>query len=96
MKKDNHATSNQTILNLARRCGGYANCTFIGVFIVNKDRRARLESIWFKLEDIISEEQEAFDNLPEGLQYSEKGEAMEQNIEQMDEARDLIGDTAGI
>lgn len=32
------------------------------------------------LENVLAEEQEAFDNLPESLQYSAKGEEMEDNI----------------
>ena len=34
------------------------------------------------------EEQEAFDNLPEGLQESERGEAMAECIYQMEDAMD--------
>ena len=36
-----------------------------------------------KLEDIMSEEQEAYDNLPESFQYSERGEQMESGIDQI-------------
>ena len=37
------------------------------------------------LEDIRDEEQEAFDNMPESLQASERGEAMEDAISTMDD-----------
>ena len=63
---------------------------------MNNARRTQLESISLKLDDIITEEQESFDNLPESLQYSEKGETMETYIEQMEEAKALIEDCAGI
>lgn len=55
---------------------------------MNKERRRRLSGICNMLEELISEEQEAFDNLPESLQCSEKGESMEQNM-------DAIGDALG-
>lgn len=37
------------------------------------------------LEDIRDEEQEAFDNMPESLQASERGETMEDAISTMDD-----------
>ena len=37
------------------------------------------------LEDVRDEEQEAFDNMPEGLQASSRGEAMEDAISTMDD-----------
>ena len=45
------------------------------------------------LEEVMNEEQEAFDNLPEGLQCSERGEQMEDNIYNLEEFIDFIGDT---
>lgn len=55
---------------------------------MNKQRRKRIEEALERiqegldiLEEVGEEEQEAFNNLPEGLQESEKGETMEQNIE---------------
>ena len=43
------------------------------------------------LETIRDEEQEAFDNLPESIQYSERGETMENYIGTMDEILDYLG-----
>ena len=50
---------------------------------MNKARRKWLEEVIAKLEEqkdelenIQSEEQEAYDNMPESLQYSERGEAV--------------------
>ena len=64
---------------------------------MNKRRRTELNSIIEILEDANSrletvkdEEQEAHDNLPEGIQYSERGEQMEQYVDSMDEAYDSI------
>lgn len=42
------------------------------------------------LESVKDEEQEAFDNLPESFQASERGETMEDNIYNLDEAYDSI------
>lgn len=44
------------------------------------------------LEEVRDEEQEAFDNLPEGLQYSERGEMMEEAIDSLDEVVDYLDD----
>lgn len=59
---------------------------------MNNERRKKIEGIQNELmnlidllEEISAEEQEAYDNLPEGIQASEKGE-------KMDEARQLIED----
>lgn len=59
---------------------------------MNNKRRKAIEQIAVKLEDLKTEfeflrdeEQEAFDNLPEGIQASERGEAMETIIYNMEE-----------
>lgn len=44
------------------------------------------------LESVKDEEQEAFDNLPESFQASERGETMEDNIYNLDEAYSSIED----
>lgn len=60
---------------------------------MNNDRRKRLadlikvvEELREALEAIKEEEQEAFDNMPEGLQHSERGEASQAAIDSMDYA----------
>lgn len=60
---------------------------------MNKARRAtirqiisRLESQREDIESVLSDEQEAFDNLPEGLQCGERGEAMETTIDYLENA----------
>ena len=39
-----------------------------------------------RLQEVIYEEQDAYDNLPEGIQESERGEQMEEFISQMEDA----------
>lgn len=64
---------------------------------MNKARRKRLAELVELLEDIKAElgyvrddEQEAFDNPPESIQMSERGEAMETAISTMDDQVDAI------
>ncbi|WP_420581977.1 hypothetical protein [Reichenbachiella sp.] len=42
------------------------------------------EALRSSLESVSIDEQEAFDNLPESIQYSERGEKMEESIDEMD------------
>lgn len=67
---------------------------------MNNDRRNRirklisqLEDIRDEIENILSEEQEAFDNMPEGFQESERGEKMQEAINYLEniEISDIIG-----
>lgn len=58
---------------------------------MNKARRKWLEDVIAKLEEqkeelesIQCEEQESYDNMPESLQYSERGEAIEENANDLD------------
>lgn len=60
---------------------------------MNKQRRKELERIadllsecMSGLESVKEEEQEAYDNLPESLQYSEKGEQMQEYADDIDYA----------
>lgn len=60
---------------------------------MNNDRRKKIkkiiidmESIKLLLEDVLVDEESSFDNMPEGLQYSEKGEASQEAIDLMNEA----------
>jgi len=59
---------------------------------MNKERRTRiswvinnLETCKDSLENVREAEQESFDNIPESLQESDRGQAMETNIEIFDE-----------
>ena len=69
---------------------------------MNKKRRVHLieaHSLLGKAASIVEraqcEEQDSFDNLPEGLQSSERGEAMEETVDALQSAIDSIGDAMG-
>ena len=47
---------------------------------MNKQRRNKISKILNELEDVVIDEQKAFDNLPDWLHYAEKGEGMQENI----------------
>lgn len=71
---------------------------------MNQDRRAKIEAaveelrtamesmqeIYLTLESLKDEEQEAFDNLPEGLQQAERGQSMEAIASALDDAVDTL------
>ena len=71
---------------------------------MNKQRRKALDTLYQKIEalsyelnEVLSEEQEAYDNLPEGIQDSERGETMynaidnlESALSSLEEAQDYI------
>lgn len=64
---------------------------------MNRERRSkisdimeRLDAIQTELEEIRNEEQEAFDNMPESIQGSERGENMENGIDTMSECIDSL------
>ena len=59
---------------------------------MNKIRRSQIEKVIAKieeakseLEDILNDEQDYFDNMPESFQGSERGEAAEEAIGYMEE-----------
>lgn len=59
---------------------------------MNKQRRNRLQKVIEKLEElkeevifICEEEQEAYDNMPEGLQDSERGQQIYDNISNLED-----------
>ena len=60
---------------------------------MNKARRNRIADVQSKLEElkqeidaILSDEQEAYDNMPESLQNGERGEAMQEAIDALESA----------
>lgn len=64
-----------------------------GANTMNKARRSRIADVQTQLEalkqdidDILAEEQEAYDNMPESLQNSERGEAMQEAIDALESA----------
>lgn len=64
---------------------------------MNKDRREELLDVTELLSDAIDrlgeirdDEQEAFDSMPEGLQYSSRGDAMQEALDVLDGFEDSI------
>ena len=60
---------------------------------MNKARRNRIADVQSKLEElkqeidaILSDEQEAYDNMPESLQNGERGEAMQEAVDALESA----------
>jgi hypothetical protein len=51
---------------------------------------AKAEEIKSELENVRDEEQEAFDNMPEGLQQSDRGQTSEQAIANLDTAINVL------
>ena len=51
-----------------------------------------LEAFQMILDKVVQEEQEAFDNLSESYQNSEKGEARQEQIDMLQEASDTMCD----
>ena len=50
------------------------------------EAQALLVELRQSIDEILSEEQEAFDNLPESLQYGERGTAMQEAIDALESA----------
>ena len=68
---------------------------------MNKERRNRIAEIMDKLNEIADEicevaqeERDAFDNLPESLQYGERGEAMEAAADELEDVSSEVSDLA--
>lgn len=66
---------------------------------MNSNRRKQLEKALGQaeelketLETIRDEEQEAHDNLPESIQYGERGDAMQEIADSLDYAASSLGD----
>lgn len=49
-----------------------------------------LEDVSFSIDDLANEERECYDNLPESIQWSEKGEAMEAAADNLEMAKDAV------
>ena len=55
-----------------------------------------IESIKDEIEDILWEEQDAYDNMPESLQYSMRGEESSDAIDSLQEAVDALDEATNI
>ena len=61
---------------------------------MNSKRRSRLQEGIDILDEVIVEEQEAFDNMPENIRDAEKGQAVEEGLDNLNEAKDLLDEVA--
>lgn len=66
---------------------------------MNNERRKVINNMIAKLEEVKSElescadwEQEAYDNLPEGIQESERGDRMQENVDCLYDVTESISD----
>jgi len=57
---------------------------------MNLKRRTKLRRGIDIIDEVILDEQDAYNNMPEGIQDSEKGEKMEEGIDNLNEARDIL------
>lgn len=57
---------------------------------MNKDQRERLDVIAASIEDIKFEEQEKYDNLPDGFRDGEQGSKLQEGIDALETAIDAI------
>lgn len=51
-----------------------------------------LETVKEALQDVLNEEQEVYDNLPEGLQEADQGQQMQEYIETLEGVVDSLGE----
>ena len=70
---------------------------------MNKERRQNISKIIERLEDIAAEldaladeERDAFYNLPESIQYSERGEAMEAAADELEDVSGEVSELASL
>lgn len=69
---------------------------------MNQQRRARITALISQLVDlenelneVLSEEQDAYDNMPEGLQNSQRGEQMQNSISYLENAQGTLDTLCG-
>jgi len=76
---------------------------------MNRERRKEIEEIrgklaelWDRLDGVRAEEEEAYDNLPQSIQDSERGEtmltglqALEDALDRIDNAKDALDEAVG-
>lgn len=70
---------------------------------MSKDRRKRIAEALALIEEardilveVRNEESEAYENLPEGIMYSERGEQMTSNVDEIDEYIGYIESTESL
>ncbi|KKL70057.1 hypothetical protein LCGC14_2108750, partial [marine sediment metagenome] len=55
-----------------------------------RDRRKKIQKAIDLLDDVLVDEQEAYDNMPENLQDSDKGDTMQTGIDNLQDGKDLL------
>ena len=55
-----------------------------------------LENLKQKIEYIRDDEEESYSNLPESIQYSERGDTMQENVDELEDAIGQLGDVVDI
>ena len=81
----------------------YEDCKRKGENIMNRQRRKRLTEAFEKvaeameiLEEVKSEEEESYDNLPDNFRDGDRGEEMQNYIEMLDEAYGYLDDANSV
>lgn len=69
---------------------------------MNKKRLLQLSDLYRQmdkindvLQELTSDEESAYDNMPESIQQSEKGDVMQEGIDNLNEAVDYLSDAIG-
>lgn len=57
---------------------------------MNHKRRVKLQKALDLLDEVISDEQDAYDNMPENLQESDKGDKVADGLDELNEAKDIL------
>lgn len=57
---------------------------------MNQKRRAQLQRVVGSLQEIINDEQDAYDNMPENIQDSDKGDKIAEGLDELNEAKDIL------
>ena len=91
----------------AEREGGWVSAELETLGEILQHRPSRLRAVRFSgifpgtrmgfvtaetLQDVLNEEQEAYDNLPEGLQESDRGQQMQEYIDALEGVVDSLGE----
>lgn len=57
---------------------------------MNNARRKQIQQAIDLLDDVIIGEQDAYDNMPENLQDSDKGDTAQASIDELQDAKDIL------
>ena len=57
---------------------------------MNNERRKKIQQAIDLLDEVIADEQDAYDNMPENLQASDKGDTMETGLDELQSAKDTL------